>query len=365
MNEDNPDSLNQLLQQICEALELSPTQYRSAVDKYEAMGRWLGAQSSPLENVATAIYAQGSVPMGLTVKPRGSAEYDIDLIFEVHDISLAPLDLYSMVEARLKDHGTYAAKLTYPHPPRCLRLTYAGDFHLDIVPARKNPTHGNTAIEVPDRKLKCWVPNDPRAYMNWFEGRCATLLMEKAVTPEPVPPLVASQHKPPLKRVVQLLKRHRDIVFEGREGAPSSILLSTIAATLYRGEIRVVSALKAILDRLEHAARSAWPKRISVRNPTNLNEDLCVKFTDDEYSRVVQWILGFADEVRKLVDLRGLDKIASVLKALFGEQVATSVIKSYVKRLDEARNARTLRYGPSGLSVTTGVVSPPHVFHGD
>jgi Second Messenger Oligonucleotide or Dinucleotide Synthetase domain len=365
MKEDSTDALDQLLQQICEALELSPTQHQSAVDKYEAMGRWLGAPGSPLENVATAIYAQGSVPMGLTVRPRESAEYDIDLIFEVDAIRLAPLDLYKMVEGRLKDNKVYAAKLTYPPPPRCIRLTYAGDFHLDIVPARKNSTRGNTAIEVPDRKLVCWVRNDPRAYMRWFEQRCTTLAIEKAITPEPIAAPVPSRHKPPLKRVVQLLKRHRDIVFEGREGAPSSILLSTISASLYQGEIRVVPALRSVLDRLEHEVKSAWPKRISVRNPTNVDEDLCVKFTDDEYRRLVQWISGFAAEVRKLVDLKGLDKIASVLKALFGEQVAINVVKSYIKRLDEARSARALRYGTSGLSLTMGVVSPPHVFHGN
>jgi hypothetical protein len=63
MKEDSTDALDQLLQHICEALELSPTQHQSAVEKYQAMGGWLGAPGSPLENVATSIYAQGSVPM--------------------------------------------------------------------------------------------------------------------------------------------------------------------------------------------------------------------------------------------------------------------------------------------------------------
>jgi Second Messenger Oligonucleotide or Dinucleotide Synthetase domain len=354
MTEDTLDELDQLLQQVCESLQLSPTQHQSAVDKYEAMGRWLGGQGSPLENFATAIYAQGSVPMGLTVRPQASAEYDIDLIFEVDHINLAPADLYRIVEARLENHSVYAPKLTYPPPARCLRLTYAGNFHLDIVPARRNPTRGKTAIEVPDRKLECWVPNDPRAYMTWFERRCSILsLMEKAIVPEPIPALVSSKDKPPLKRIVQLLKRHRDVVFEDCHGGLSSILLTTIAATLYQGEPRVVHALKCVLERLEHAVKSAWPQRISVPNPTNLNEDLCGKFSDEEYSRFVHWTMGFAGELRKLIELRGLDKIASVMKALFGEQVTTEVVKSYVRRLDEARGARALRYGAAGLSVTT------------
>jgi hypothetical protein len=202
--------------------------------------------------------------------------------------------------------------------------------------------------------------------MTWFDRRCTTLLLtEKAVVPEPVPVPVSSEHKPPLKRVIQLLKRHRDVVFEGRQGAPSSILLTTIAATMYQGEMRAAPALRGVLDRLEDGMKSAWPLRASVPNPTNSDEDLCAKFTDEEYSRVVQWIVGFAGEVRKLIDLRGFDKIASVLKVLFGEQVTTEVVKSYVKKFHEARGAHALRYGASGLSVTAGAVSPPHAFHGD
>jgi SMODS domain-containing protein len=173
VKEDSLDALDQLLQQVCEALQLSPTQHQSAVVKYEAMGRWLGGQGSSLEKFATVIYARGSVPMGLTVRPSKSAEYDIDLIFEVDQINLAPADLYRIVEARLKNHSVYAAKLTYPPPPRCLRLTYAGDFHLDIVPARKNPTRGKTAIEVPDRKLNCWVPTT--RVRTWLGSRDAAL----------------------------------------------------------------------------------------------------------------------------------------------------------------------------------------------
>lgn len=365
MTEISLDSLEQLLAQVCEAVQLSPTQHKSAVDKYQAVGRWLGGEGSPLEPLATAIYAQGSMAMGLTVRPRENAEHDIDLIFEVERIEVSPMQLYGIVDARLRENAVYAPRLAVRPPPRCLRLIYACDFYLDIVPSRRDPARGKTAIEVPDRELKCWVPNDPLNYQTWFEQRCTTLAIMEKAAPRPVPGLVPSDQKPPLKRVVQLLKRHRDIVFASGSGAPSSILLTTMAATLYEGEVRLSHALINVLARMQTAVKSAWPRRFSVPNPTNSAEDLCVKFSEEQYAEFVQWIVGFNDQARKLVEAQGLDKIASILKALFGEKVTIAVVKSYMEWLKEARSSRQLRYGSLGLSVGSGTVAPRHVFHGD
>jgi len=359
------DSLNYLLAKLCKALQLSPSQHESAVDKYEGVGRWLGGPGSPLESLATSIYAQGSMALGTTVKPIEDTEHDLDLIFEVDRVNLAPADLHRIVEARLQENNLYKQRLVHPAPPRCLRLKYAGDFHLDIVPARRDPARGATAIEVPDRKLKCWVPNNPREYQTWFERQSVSLvIMEKAAI-QPVPALMASEQKPPLKLVVQLMKRHRDIVFGRAIGAPSSILLTTMAARSYRGDASVADALARILAAMKNDIRSSWPGRISEANPTNIAEDLCSKFSDEEYARFAQWVVAFSDEFRKLKELTGLEKIAAVLKALFGENITTSVIKLYVQRLDEARKADGLRYGASGLGVTGGMLVPPHTFHGE
>jgi hypothetical protein len=333
--------------------------------KYEAVGRWLGGEGSPLEGLAIAIYPQGSMAMGLTVRPYGRLEHDLDLIFEIERININPLQLHDIVDARLRENELYAARLVTPAPARCLRLSYAGDFHLDIVPSRKNPTLGKTAIEVPDRELKCWMPNDPLGYQALFEQRCVTLAIMEKAEPRPVPGLVPSEQKPPLKRAVQLIKRHRDVIYATAPGTPGSILLTTMAATFYNGEVSVVHALVGVLVRIENALRAAWPMRIWVPNPTNSREDLCAKFSDEQYARFVQWLTGFNDQVRKLIDARGLDQIASILKILFGEKVTISVVKSYMQKLDEARKARQLRYTSGGLSVGSGIVAPSHVFHGD
>jgi hypothetical protein len=359
------DSLNALLQEFCRLLQLSPTQHQSAVEKYEGVGHWLGGSGSPLESFATSIYAQGSMAIGTTVKPVEDTEHDLDLIFEVAPIDVSPVELHRIVEERLKQNQIYAGRLVEPAPPRCLRLKYAGDFHLDIVPARRNPARGLTAIEVPDRELKRWVPNNPLEYKRWFERQATSLvIMEKAAV-QPVPALMASDQKPPLKRAVQLMKRHRDIAFGAAVGAPSSILITTMAGRLYRGDTNVADALVKILVEIENEIRSVWPGRISVPNPTDSAEDLCKKFNDEQYASFARWAIGFSDQVRKLKGMTGLEKIASALKSLFGEKITTNVVKSYTQGLYEARRSGGLRYGAPGIGVTRGIVVPRHTFHGD
>jgi hypothetical protein len=361
------NSLSQLLGQVCEALQLTETQHDSAVEKYTAVGNWIGGPGSPLQSLATAIYAQGSMSLGTTVRPIDDGEYDLDLIFEVTRAQLSPADLHRVVESRLRDNQLYSPRLVSPCPPRCIRLAYAGDFHLDIVPARTALHVGGTAIEVPDRELKCWIPNDPKGYAQWFENFCVQrTLMEKAA-PQAVPPQVPSDQKPALKRAVQLWKRQRDIVFGDAKAAPSSILLTTLAGKFYKGEGQTADALPNILVRTDQYIRSEWPSRISVTNPTNAAEDFCNRFSNEQYGAFAKWVGSFNQAVQRLVQTQGLENVASALEVLFGESLTAKVVKSFMEKFAFNRQSGELRYGRSGLIAGTAAaaVIPHHTFHGD
>ena len=51
------------------------------------------------------------------------------------------------------------------------------------------------------------------------------------------------EKKSPLQRVVQILKRHRDLMFNGDESKPISIIITTLAARAYNKETDVLDAL--------------------------------------------------------------------------------------------------------------------------
>ena len=74
---------NQLLDRIARELDISPTDYKLAVQRYTAVGDWLQTgEYDGCEGVAH-IYPQGSFNLGTVVRPirdGKEASYDIDLV---------------------------------------------------------------------------------------------------------------------------------------------------------------------------------------------------------------------------------------------------------------------------------------------
>ena len=203
--------------------------YEDATLKYEDVGNWLGAEDSDLLRYAPEIYVQGSFRLGTVVRPINEEdEYDIDLVchLEIEKEQTTQKDLKEMVGDRLKKRDDLA-KILEPSR-RCWTLEYPAEnqmprFHMDVLPAIPNMERPPTGILLTDTELKLWQKSNPRAYADWFYERMKVIFQEKraafaesiqAANVEEVPEW---QVKTPLQTAVQILKRHRDIHFQGRE----------------------------------------------------------------------------------------------------------------------------------------------------
>jgi Second Messenger Oligonucleotide or Dinucleotide Synthetase domain len=358
-------TLDDLLDQICAELQLTNTQYLDAQQKYEVIGRWLSGGTSPLANRILRIYPQGSMALGTTVRPRHHEEFDLDLILLVmHGGN--PAELRNAVVLRMLDHATYAKNLDLTKP-RCVRLKYTGQFYLDVVAARPDQVRGGTFIEVPDKALGCWMTGNPLEYASWFESQCKLVLLEK-MAQDPLPANVPAERKPILKRGVQLLKRHRDVVFDGSNSAPSSIILTTLAAHFYRNESSIVEALKHIIAGTSAAIERVWPGRIMLYNPANNDECLTDRWTDENYQNFVKFISNFRVELDRLADAvgRGIPALEAQLKRLFDEKgiVTAKVLNEFAKGLQTKREAGELRATSNGLALGVGRVIPRNTHYG-
>src|SRR5713101_8301983 len=142
-----------VLDQICQALELSAAQLDAARTSYEAMAEWLSASDNPLLKWIE-IYAHGSAGLGTTVKPIGREDFDVDLICKALRFTAdrPPSELKRIVGGRLKENARYAGILE--EKKRCWRLNYAGEYHLDISPTIINVECDNGGELVPDKKLR-------------------------------------------------------------------------------------------------------------------------------------------------------------------------------------------------------------------
>ena len=361
--------LDELLSEVCVVLQIPHSMYEDAKGKYEAVGKWLVGEGSPLHGADISIYAQGSVAIQTTVRPRRNEneEFDVDLVFEVRLPGLEPLQLYGWVLDRLRSNGTYAP-LVEPLK-RCIRLNYAGKFHLDVLPAVPDPQNGGTCILVPDRKdPRRWSPSNPRGFMSWFNDRAGRYFVEaeKRGT-EPLPQNVPSESRPPLKRAVQLMKRRRDVAFNRSDHAPRSVVLTTLAGEHYAGEQDVVSALVAVLDRVhDQIETSRGP--LLIRNPANADELFSEAWQADRvsYDRFTRFIQDFRDEMRALQTASGLGSVGKLLGAMFGESPTSEAMKRATARVEDARRSGSLRVGRGGrLTSAAGVVVPRNTFFGE
>lgn len=79
-----------ILREIAEELDIPPTKYKEAVDRYTAVGKWLEAGAYPGVHGIPHVYPQGSFRLGTVVRPirHGlECEYDIDLVCQLNAIA--------------------------------------------------------------------------------------------------------------------------------------------------------------------------------------------------------------------------------------------------------------------------------------
>jgi len=376
-----------MLELACEKLDITDAEREMARSRYEAVGEWLSdGQNTYLAN--SSIYTQGSIRLRTTVRPIGRNEFDVDLIcFLPGAANLGPHQVRDLVGNRLKENSTYKGMLE-PHN-RAWRLVYANEFHMDITPAIADPKHANGAVLVPDRELQDWKESHPKGYASWFEGitkREPGLLLEKRAIKADVEPMPSEiQFMGSLRRIVQIMKRHRDVWCSKlpaaqRDDAPISIILTTLAARAYEGCVhtRYDNALDLLLDVVDAMPRfieqrTVYPAGLEdwIQNPMNAKENFADKWKAHPQRKVAfgQWHRQFRTDLDRLAQQQGLDAIATGLGGMLDESISKSVLAETTRRLNSNREYGRVVTGAGGLIGTAlaqpASAVPKNTFYGE
>ena len=124
---------------LIEGLDISPTMYKNATEKYKAVGTYLQNQGLTCD-----IFPQGSFSLGTVVRPyreSKEADYDLDFICCLGDKKEATTAKYvkNVVKEILCNSEVYREKLQDIEWDKCWTLEYAEvngiGFNIDIVPA--------------------------------------------------------------------------------------------------------------------------------------------------------------------------------------------------------------------------------------
>lgn len=201
----------------------------------------------PIASVMAANpFLQGSVPTRTAIKPLGNDEYDVDVILPIRLAALSPLQrtpegVFQWFQSALNRVGFGRGRLS--PKSRCIRANYAGDFHVDIIPATQDVSVAKP-YAIPSRDRRAWLANDPIGFASWLTTRDRASGMPD------------SEGDGVLVRSIRAMKRWRDQFF-GNDSRPSSILLTTM---LGRHEASTNNYDPPLRDRLypEYRATAAY-----------------------------------------------------------------------------------------------------------
>lgn len=376
-----------ILDEICQDLELTQTQLESARTSYEAVGKWLAGADHPiLQDIE--VYSHGSTALGTTVRPLGREDFDVDLICLVYGYGAdrSPAELKALIGQRLREHARYAKILE--EKKRCWRLNYEREFHLDVSPTIINIRCTNGGELVPDKKLRQWRPTNPRGYRALFEQRAGLeprFYLEKAYAEDRahIAPFPATMRiKGILRRIVQLLKRHRDIYFLAvvEDVAPISILLTTLAARAYERCVQTMT-FESELDLLIETIRM-MPRFIEVRqidgktvyavpNETTLGENFAERWNTEpaRTEAFYAWHARALSDFTQIASLEGMDLLTEQLEKGLGQANVRRVMDARTGQITRARAAGKLFVAPAvGLTLTESaqaVPVPKNTHYGD
>lgn len=364
-----------VLARIAESLQLDKTRKERMESAYTSICTLISEDTGFFKGMDIDLYPHGSVRIGATVKPFKNDEFDLDMVLHINKpyYSFTPQQVYDELYKKLKDDGRYSHMVEKKR--RCIRLNYAGDFHIDITIGCIINSSDPNNLKVPDRELRNWVDSNPKGYADWFlkiansvrepllEGYYDKLYSVRAEIQEL--PTDEFYKKKPLQRAVQLIKRYRDIYFANNSDyATSSIILTTLAAHFYNGEPAIFDTIDNILSRIvSDSGRLSSGQRIKITNPVNPNEDFTDKW--DTEPLLYKHFLEFSKDLyTKWQQMKKqFSESAPTYEFVFGENIYKGAIKEQVEKLgkissDKLYNAGALIMSGQAKTDNKGNINP-------
>jgi len=328
-------------------LELTPEKRAAAEWRYKELGRHVARKLGIGENDAHVV-VQGSMRTQTTIAGDGRENFDLDIVVKLCGPRFEALresePFFKMFGASLQ--GLEGAGQPTPKN-RCWRLPYPGEpFYFDVTPAiPMSEGITGTYLRVRD-EVKTWSPSNPEEFADWFctiankrfpfQERQRKVAIEARTTVDPLPQEKVGIEDI-LRRLVQLIKLHRDSYYKGkpdnrREAKPISVILVTLAAMAYDEIVtnepyRYSSAIEVALEVIDRMP--TFIKRgslgVSVDNPAlggKAGENFADKWNNDSGLRDREfktWHQRLALDLDALLSEEYSKRSENRIRGLFGE----------------------------------------------
>lgn len=396
------EELSKIFMSLSQNLDITKTQYENLTKSYDAVGKYLEEDPifSPYHPVITP---QGSLRLGTIIQPiNDDDDLDVDLVYRL--IGKKPdwtqFDIKYRVGQRLKGHSTYQ-KMLDDEGRRCWTLLYRQDsenakerYHMDILPCVADTGYveriqrleesrfsineiDRIAIRITDNqdaKYKIsedkddWRKSNPDGYAMWFASRCKNTNDIRETIMDSIMPIgTYVPNKTILQQIVQILKRHRDIMFNGDEDKPISIILTTLASRAYQGEANLFEGISNVIDRMELFIERGHNGTFIIENPINSEENFADKWATHPKRKenFFNWLQELKNDKNAIISQKGVQLRETFAKA-FGKNITDNVFSNTVEvHKAEALNGK-LRVSSTGIIGAIGkTLNAKNTFFGE
>jgi hypothetical protein len=354
--------LDILLADIAVRIQLTPTDYQTAVEHYEAINEWIDREDSPLHGLVQLFYPQGGFMIGATVARHSTdADFDIDVMAQIDwsltiDPEIALATLHASIEGERGSRYYDKAE----RKSRCSTVNYTG-MHLDVTPAvriagREEKTslifhskHSGSSV------FKQRIYANPHGFGRWFidatpPEEAFSLYFERAsldynrsllevqarADADAVPVQMPAYRKSRAVIALQLIKRWRNIAYDRRHlklRLPPSVLLAYYIASNANQTHTLADELIHQAECMIAALRVAERAHGTVRefNPACPEDELTDRWPADiaEQRVFIDELTAFVIELRRLQEGLPLPEMQRVLQELFGERPARDAVRKY------------------------------------
>lgn len=376
---------------LIKKLDISPTMFKNAKEKYQNIANYLERYGLNVD-----IYPQGSFALGTVVRPyKGNKDVDYDLdcicLLKVNKNEITPKVLKKSIGKALLDNKKYNIQEEWD---KCWTIEYADinniGFNIDVVPAvnedsktierlqKKSIDSSKVGLsiaitnKIEDDEYK-WTTNNPKGYKQWFDElnkpfqqynrdtRRYLLFEENRDIFNSVEEIPEELERSALQRVIQIMKRHRDIYFSKvkmdnsnksiEEYKPISAIITTLVARIAESAsptMDVFELLKYISDEFDIYSKQQFlsesqfnskyvDKRIiqrakgvwKIENPVNPEDNLADSWNDEPNK--AKYFFMWLNQIKKdFIDSFKLEdsKFISLLESSLGSQFVNNSIDS-------------------------------------
>lgn len=402
------DPLDALLVDIAVRVQLPPGLHKTARERGESVCKHMESQGSPLKDRVRCFYPQGSMRIDATISTRGTdEEYDLDYVAELdvhHEAS--PGDVLDLVYLSLVDYPTLKP---VKRQTRCVTVFFADGMHVDVTPSSLLPYAAQRESHIfhanPDKPVheQQHVPMNAFGFGDWYNLRtpierrfadavnrrireAAGLDVRADAQFDEVPDQVPLVVKSVTTVALQLLKRHRNVVYASYDGRiPPSVMLSCIAghvatpgSTLSDMLIRLARAVARMIQ-----AASARREKVSVVNPVYDRDCFTDRWPENiaEQDAYAAHLTRLADGLEVVRRVASLEDAQEWLRTQFGDRVVSRSLQEFTRGIGggvaQSTRAYTQRggiYVPSapriigvgtGASVAAPASARSHTFMGE